>query len=139
MAEALFGVDGMSLIAAQTIVVVPLVNVLAVSVLTKWGDPARSGTGGVWSRVRPVAANPLILACLAGGGCNALGFGPPPVAASLLEILSRAALPIALLATVAGLDFKSVLAAKGPIFASCVTLLPALAASSPRLRVTGAP
>ena len=143
VAEALFGGDGMSLIAAQTIVVIPLVNVLAVSVLIKWGDPARPGTGGVWSLVRPVAANPLILACLAGGGCNALGFGPPPVAASLLEILSRAALPIALLATGAGLDFKSVSAAKGPIFASCVIkllILPALAAAiASILGVTGAP
>ena len=65
------------------------------------------------------------------------------MAASLLEILSRAALPIALLATGAGLDFKSVSAAKGPIFASCVIkllILPALAAAiASALGVTGAP
>jgi hypothetical protein len=61
------------------------------------------GTGNSKTLMRAVAGNPLILACLLGIFLNASGLGLPLGSGAVLEILSRAALPLGLLAVGAAL------------------------------------
>lgn len=102
---ALFGEEGLAQAAVAVAAIVPLVNLLSVSVLVRWGEP-RGGAGiGLW---RLLATNPLILACVAGIGMNISGVGLPPILGPTLEILGRAALALGLLAVGAGLDPQAV-------------------------------
>ncbi|MEE8393859.1 MAG: AEC family transporter [Rhodospirillales bacterium] len=102
-AAALFGDRGLALIALGIVVVVPTVNLISVLAMVRHAS-APGGPSGWRRAVLGVAANPLILACLAGILINASGQGLPAVIGPLLETLGRAALPIALLAVGAGLS-----------------------------------
>lgn len=106
-AAALYGADGVALASLCLAVVVPVVNLVSVLALVRWGEgqsPALGWRGTVW----PVATNPLILACLIGLALNASGLGLPPLIEPTLDILGRASLPIGLLAVGAGLEFRAV-------------------------------
>lgn len=99
-----WGDAGLAMISIGILAVVPLVNLLSVTVLVLWGS-GHEGPRTPAKAVRKAARNPLVIACLIGFGLNALGLGMAPVISSLLDILGRAALPIALMAVGAGLDF----------------------------------
>ncbi|MEO3429695.1 AEC family transporter [Pelagibius sp. CAU 1746] len=107
---ALYGEPGLAIAALIVAVVVPTVNVVSIAALLRFGDRA-PGTAGVGTAgsgpglVKALVSNPLILACLLGLALNLSGLGLPPVAGETLTILARAALPMALLAVGAGLDF----------------------------------
>jgi len=100
-AAALFGQPGLTLTAICIVFVVPLVNLLSITVMTRFAEEDAARRGNI---LVEVIKNPIILACALGGVLNALELGPPPVIGSLLEILGRAALPIGLLAVGAGLN-----------------------------------
>ena len=99
-----WGEEGLGLISIGILAVVPLVNVLSVLVLVVWGE-GHEGQRTLGKAVNEVIRNPLILACLTGLAINLSGFSLPVVIEPLLDILGRAALPIALMAVGAGLDF----------------------------------
>ena len=104
VAFMLWGEIGVGLMAIAILAVVPLANLLAVSVMVRYGD----GHDGARTPARAfiaVAKNPLIIGCVIGFGMNGLGLVLPPVIEPLLDILGRAALPVALLAVGAGLEF----------------------------------
>lgn len=109
---ALHGKAGLALAAVCIVAVVPLANVVSVLVLLRH---AASGPLGWRQVLLPLATNPLILACLAGGLLNATGTSLPGPLAATIEILGRASLPLGLLAVGAGLDFRAVHAARGPV------------------------
>ena len=104
-----WGDEGLAMLSIGVLAVVPLVNLLSVVVLVIWGD-GHDGARTPMKAVREVARNPLVVACLIGFSLNALDLGLPPVIAPLLDILGRAALPIALMSVGAGLDFPDLLA-----------------------------
>lgn len=132
-----WGDTGLTLYSIGILVAVPLVNVLSVAVMVVWGDHARDGKrdGGrdastAFQAVREIARNPLVAACLLGFALNVLDLGLPPVIEPLLDILGRAALPIALLAVGAGLDFPDLMAYRRTASLSTtlkLLILPALA------------
>ena len=104
---ALYGDDGLALAAVAIAILVPLVNVLSVTVLSRYGDSDK--TGRDWPRaIRAIAKNPLVLACVLGLIVNAAPVAPPGSITGLLEILGRAALPLGLLAVGAGLRIASI-------------------------------
>ena len=112
VAFAVFAEQGLAGAAVAVAVIVPLVNLLSVTVL------ARFGTGGQASwlgAARQVARNPLIIACAVGILLNVTGIGLPPVVGPLLEILGRAALPLGLMAVGAGLDLTAARTAGPPV------------------------
>lgn len=123
VAAALLGDQGVTLTAISVAVVVPLVNVLAVSCLARHGDGQSASAARV---ARGIATNPLILACALGIVLNASGVGLPPVIGPMLEILGRAALPVALLAVGAGLSFRHLGHAAAPVAASAAIKLAVL-------------
>mgnify|MGYP000885576367 CR=1 FL=1 len=129
-ARALYGVPGLTLTAVGIAVVVPLVNVLSVIAMTRWGANARGG--GVRAVFGGLARNPIILAALLGATLAVSGIGQPPVAGAVVEILARAALPMGLLSVGAGLDLSAARGAGiGVALASFCKLLlvPALTAA----------
>jgi len=124
-----WGDEGLALLSIGILAVVPLVNLLSVTALVIWGD-GHEGARTPMRAVKEVARNPLVIACLIGFGLNGLDIGLPPVIAPVLEILGRAALPIALMAVGAGLDFPDLLANRRVATVSStlkLLLLPALA------------
>jgi len=104
-ADVLFGAEGLALAAIGIAVVVPLVNVVAVSALARFGDGA---AGGLRATLRAIVTNPLILAVLLGLALNLTGLPLPPPVGPMAEVLGRAALPVGLLAVGAGLDLPAV-------------------------------
>lgn len=102
-----FGLWGQAGLAASAVVlgvVVPLVNVTSIFILARFGTAAQPTALGI---LRQVMTNPLILACLVGAVLNLTGVGLPAVIGDMLRILSRAALPLGLLAVGAALDLEA--------------------------------
>lgn len=108
VALAIFGDQGLAAAAVAVAVIVPLVNLLSVTVLERYGANGRSSWLGA---VRQVVRNPLIIACAIGIALNATGMGLPPVIGPLLDIVGRGALPLGLIAVGAGLDLTAARAA----------------------------
>lgn len=103
-----FGVHGTAGLAAAALAVatiVPLVNVLCVVVLVRHGRGDAVHVRGVF---RPLATNPLLVACIGGVLLQTTGIGVPPVVGPMMEILGRAALPLGLLVVGAALDVRAV-------------------------------
>ncbi len=103
-AAALWGSQGLALLAIAIAAVVPLVNLISVAGLLAYATPGRPG----WRRLAmPIITNPLILACLAGIALNAAEIPLPLGVGPSFKILGSAALPIGLLVVGAGLNLKA--------------------------------
>ena len=98
--EALYGDNGLTLAALCLVVYIPLVNVLSVISISA------SGGGNRWVVVTgSVLTNPLVLACLIGMGLSFYNMEVPDLGWEIIEVLSRPALPLGLLAMGAGIHF----------------------------------
>jgi len=92
-------IDGQAGIAAIALLfglMIPLVNVVSVSML------ARHSQQGMW---RELASNPLILGIIVGVASNLAGLRPPQVLLHTIGPLADAALPLGLMTVGAGLRF----------------------------------
>lgn len=99
MTEQLFGSAGAGIGALGSVIVIVSVNLLCVSVFSVAGH-----NSGGWAKLpKQLATNPLILGCLAGMSLNLSGIGVSGATESLLTMLGKAALPMALLAVGAAL------------------------------------
>lgn len=107
VADALFGADGLVLAALATAVLVPVTNLACVSALVLLHGNA-PGTKLSRRLVQEFARNPLLIAIAAGLFLNVSGLGPLPVVHDMADILSRAALPVALLSVGAGLHLQAI-------------------------------
>ena len=119
-AFSLFGDKGLYLAAVFITVMIPVVNILCVMVLVRYG-----GQKGSWYWIfTTVIKNPLILACLAGMAFNLLGLQLPEMAANFTTIIGRGSLPLGLLAVGASLQMTSIKkAGKEVLYASLLKLL----------------
>jgi len=104
-AKALYGTAGLTLTAVGIAVVVPLVNVLCVTVMARYGQSGKGASLG--TVLGAVMRNPIIIAAFLGAALNTSGLGRPPVLSDIVEILGRAALPMGLLSVGAGLDLAA--------------------------------
>jgi predicted permease len=95
---------GLELTAIAAAFMIPLVNLLCVSVLVLLGDRQRARWGLLLAR--GLATNPLILACLAGMTINASDVTLPGFALDTARLLGQTALPLGLLAVGAGLVLR---------------------------------
>lgn len=133
LAGLLYGAEGVALMSVAIVAMIPLLNILCVTVLA-WYAAAEGATPRIV--VAEVARNPLIVACLLG---ILLNLGPlplPAVAVATLEMMGRAGLACGLLAVGAGLDLQS-LRRPGPALAVGTLLrllaMPLLVAAFARL------
>jgi len=98
------------------------INFLGVWGHLKWLDmPGK--TRGWYGVAIDCAKNPLIQACILGAAFNVTGWGLPPVIGPTLDLLSRAGLPIGLMAVGAGLSLTAVKDAGLPVTASTIVKL----------------
>lgn len=123
-ASALYHEQGLALTAIAIAGVVPLVNVLSVGAFTIYIPQANRS----WKQLsKTFITNPLIIACLLGIALNLTGL--PSTGFELLNIFSRAALPLGLLSVGAGLNFKALgasMSSVGITAALKLLLLPSL-------------
>ncbi len=107
-----YGELGLTLAAMVIAVIIPMVNVISVAVVTRFGDNERKG----WSQaVFSLVTNPLILACLLGIMANLGGVRLIMGTDEVVRILSQASLSLGLLAVGAGLRFGKIASKSIPI------------------------
>lgn len=98
LAGNLYGAQGVTLVSIAVAGLIPLLNVISVWALRKWG----SGTPG--SMLRGLVTNPFILGSLGGLALNLSGLGLPKSIDMALGALSQCALGIGVLLVGAGLQ-----------------------------------
>lgn len=106
---SLWGKPGLTLAAVAVAVMVPIANVVSVTVLTRYAGATPAGPAAI---AKLLARNPLILACLAGIVLNLTGIGLPGPLATTFKIVGDASLTLGLLAVGAGLQVVNVLEKK---------------------------
>ena len=119
---AVFGQEGLGRAAVVIGALVPVINIMGVLVLARWG----AGQGGGWRpAVRALAQNPIIWSCGIGLVLNALRV-PSFGVQSALDLLGDGALPLGLLVAGAGLNFAVVAARPVTIAIVCAVKLVAM-------------
>jgi hypothetical protein len=111
-AAALYGDAGITAAAVAIAVMVPLVNILCVLVFVGTDG---SGQSGLWSAIKALAKNPLLLGCVVGIALNISGIGLPGWSRDTLSLAGQAALPLGLIAVGVALQLKA-LRGTGPAF-----------------------
>jgi len=101
---AVFGEAGLALGAVVMSALIPFINVIAVLVMTRWGE----GQAGRDPRAlaRSMFTNPVLVSCLIGLALNLLNAPLIPGLFGALELLGDAALPMGLIIAGAGLSFR---------------------------------
>ena len=123
----LSGETGLALASVAMVAIIPLVNVLSVSVLAHYASPEKQSVRAI---VMTVVKNPLIWACAIGLAVNVTHLPLPKIWHEVAEALGRSSLGIGLLVTGAGLHlegmFRPSIAASVTMFLKLV-LMPVLA------------
>ncbi len=108
VSERLYGAEGLAVAALTTALLVPVTNVVVVTLMV---GLIRGGGDGVLKAIaRDLARNPLLLAVLAGGAWNLAGVGHAPVLHDMTRILGDAALPVVLLCVGANIRVRAMAA-----------------------------
>jgi predicted permease len=118
-AFSLFGNEGLYLAAVFITVMIPMVNILCIMVLVRYGGQ-KSGWYWIFATV---IKNPLIIACLAGMAFNLLGLQLPAMLQNFTIILGRGSLPLGLLAVGASLQVSSIQKAGKEVIYACLLKL----------------
>lgn len=100
---ALWGDRGLAVLALVLAIYVPFVNVASTWLLARGQTQRNHRRGGRLRQFLVIATNPLVLACVAGIALAQIGLSLPPVIDASLELIGRAALPLALMAIGASL------------------------------------
>lgn len=125
---ALYAERGLAIAAIALAILIPLVNVLSVTILSTY---VAQHTVSVSRVVCSISTNPLIIACAIGILLNWSGLGLPSGLQAIFDIFSQAALPMGLLTVGAGLNVAAVRASSAPVVLASLLkllLLPLLAA-----------
>ena len=109
-AAAAFGPEGSALVALLMGPGIPVVNVMTVTVHSRWGEGQNASARGV---ARSLVTNPLLIACVLGLAINLSGIDLPQSVMDLLVIIGRGALGVTLMCVGAGLDLKAISARPG--------------------------
>ncbi|HKM15196.1 MAG TPA: AEC family transporter [Marinospirillum sp.] len=111
----LFGGLGLALAAVIMAVMIPLLNILCVFIFSLYAGEERMNARRTFITV---IKNPLILGCLLGIFLNITGIGMPGWTQPVMEIISRAALPLGLLAVGVALNLEALRSASKALFYS---------------------
>jgi len=117
---AIFGDEGIALAALLITFAIPLINVICITIFAVFVNDKKATFLGM---LKSIITNPLIIACILGGGINYLDFALPIITLNLLKILSASALPMGLLSIGFSLDLSSVKEAKAELIISSVLKL----------------
>ena len=113
--------SGLTIAAIAIAVLIPLLNVLCVTVLILFNDQNK---GSLQTIARELIRNPLIIACTSGILLNYVGIGLHPVVEETFSIFGRAALPVGLLCVGAAIDVAAARdSEKTVVFSSLLKLI----------------
>jgi len=134
LAEGIYGTEGLAIGALTSGLMIVVINILCVTVLavTIGPDGSRTPRQQAVRVIRDLAQNPLLLACLAGGVLNMAGGRLPVWLDGSLGLLTRMALPLALLCVGASIGLSRLRADLTPSLLAGVIqfgVKPALAAA----------
>lgn len=134
LAEGIYGTEGLAIGALTSGLMIVVINILCVTVLavTIGHDGSRTPRQQAVRVIRDLAQNPLLLACLAGGMLNMAGGHLPVWLDGSLGLLTRMALPLALLCVGASIGLSRLRADLTPSLLAGVIqfgVKPALAAA----------
>ncbi|MEO1100288.1 MAG: AEC family transporter [Pseudomonadota bacterium] len=101
IAASLFGEEGLALVAIAAAAMIPTANVISVAALTHFSERTN---GEKPALLKPLATNPLIIACVIGGALNVAGLPPTGMIDRTMEILAQATIALGLLTAGAGVD-----------------------------------
>jgi hypothetical protein len=115
LSGAIFGNEGLVLSAILLTFTIPFINILCITIFAIY---VTNDKLNFLYLLKSIITNPLIIACIIGGGINFIGIQLPLVLNNTLEILSKAALPMGLLSVGFGLVIKEIKAFKTELFIS---------------------
>ena len=115
LSGAIFGNEGLILSAILLTFTIPFINILCITIFALYIGNDKLN---FLYLLKSIVTNPLIVACVIGGGINFLGIQLPLVLNNTLEILSKAALPMGLLSVGFGLVIKEIKDSKTELFIS---------------------
>jgi malonate transporter and related proteins len=125
---ALYGSEGVVIALVMVAIMIPLVNILCVTILELYAEKVSS------QRLRrllmSIVSNPLIIGCVVGVVINVSNIALPYVLSEILTIFSQVALPLGLLTVGAALSLRAFNGVALPLFLSCLVkflLLPIVA------------
>ena len=118
---ALYGQQGLAVAGVLLMCMIPVVNMLCVAVLNRYG--AADGGRGPSAVARELVRNPLILGCAAGLALNLLHLDLPLGVGGTFSVLGRAALPVGLLAVGSALRFGNLFGQLRPLIVSSIMKL----------------
>jgi len=117
---AIFGDKGIALAALFITFAIPLINVICITIFAVYVNEQKATLKGM---LKSIVTNPLIIACVIGGGINYIDLSLPIIALSVLKILSASALPMGLLSVGFALDLSSIKEAKTELVLATVLKL----------------
>lgn len=127
MTASLFGNAGTTLCAVAIAAMIPLLNVLALLVLSRYAAPAKLSPRNF---IITLIKNPFIWSCAIGIGINLTGWKPTGPLMTTAEMIGRASLAGGLLCVGAGLEIGKIAKPHLSVYASVIlklALMPAMA------------
>ncbi len=118
-AAVLFGDAGLAQAAVIAAFMIPLLNVFCVLIFVF----CVGGHANVWSVIKALLTNPLIVGSLLGLSLNLTGLGLHASIQSITGLLGQLALPMGLLAVGAGLSFRFLMRSWQPVLLASVIKL----------------
>ncbi len=104
IAGALFGGEGLALVAISAAAMIPIANILSVGALTKYAEVT---PGRVPNVMHDLASNPLIIACIIGIGLNLIKLPPTGIVDKTFSLMGQSVIALGLLTAGAGVDLDS--------------------------------
>ncbi len=104
IAGALFGGEGLALVAISAAAMIPIANILSVGALTKYAEVSPGRTPNV---LRDLAKNPLIIACIIGIGLNLINLPPTAIVDKTFSLMGQSVIALGLLTAGAGVDLEA--------------------------------
>jgi hypothetical protein len=101
--RGVFGEHGLALAAVIIGALIPIVNIVCVLVMVRWGDGQDATSPRAIAKA--MLQNPILVACLTGLALNFAHVPPIPGVFDTLTLLGDAALPLGLIIAGAGLSF----------------------------------
>ena len=114
---SIFGDTGLVLSAIILTFAIPFINILCVTIFALYSDNSKLD---FMYLIKSIIKNPLIIGCVVGGAINFFAIPIHVSLGNLLEILSKAALPLGLLSIGYALVLKDLKSAKKDMFISCL-------------------
>jgi len=120
LCSSLFGDEGLIISVLLITFVIPLINVICIIFFSLFINKTELS---FISLMQSIFSNPLIIACLLGGGINFVGINIPISIEKIFHILSLAALPMGLLSVGVGFELSGLKDSGMYLFISSVSKL----------------